>query len=177
MNSPFNERFISKSPLRKHGKALKKLNIKIAKVNKYDAQGDKDYDYLADLQRQKKTLIASHNEVPSVDTEEQAEQRIDDSSQEFNEDPIQMKSPLHGYVDASDMVDPNPSTAHMWTKVFDTMGTAGLAIVDAKVKKKKDNDFKEWLKGAGKGIATNDAKYLEKYTEIYGAPAPTKSTS
>ena len=75
------------------------------------------------------------------------------------------------------MKDPNPPTAHMWNKVFDSMTTAGLGIVDARAKKEKDKNFNEWLKSDGKGLATSSPEYLEKYTEIYGAQAPTKSTS
>ena len=43
------------------------------------------------------------------------------------------------------MVDPNPPTAHMWNKVFDSMTTASLAITDAKAKKEKKLKQKEDL--------------------------------
>ena len=54
MNSPFNKSFISKSPLRSHGKRLKKLDKKIEKANTYDPNtGEKPYGLLADLQRRR----------------------------------------------------------------------------------------------------------------------------
>ena len=49
-----------------------------------------------------------------------------------------MQSPLHGYVDASDMVDPNPPTAHMWNKVFASMADVGKALVE----KRSDPEWK-----------------------------------
>ena len=49
-----------------------------------------------------------------------------------NEPPVQMKSPLHGYVEASDMVDPSPPTAHMWNKVFDSFTQAYKDVVTPK---------------------------------------------
>ena len=136
MNSPFQNKFMAKSPLRSHGGKLKKLDKKIAKADSYDAQGSKDYDYLADLQRQRKHLVESHNDPSTTRTEEEDTQ-VKEDEDAARASAIEMKSPLHGYVDASDMVDPNPSTAHMWNKVFDSMTTASLAITDAKTKKAK----------------------------------------
>ena len=77
-------------------------------------------------------------------------------------------SPLHGYVDASDMVDPNPPTAHMWEKVFDAMGTAGVAIVDAKVKKDKDKKFNL----AAKDMDKTSDEYKNLWVEHYGPIKP-----
>jgi hypothetical protein len=137
MASPFQNKFISKSPLRSHERRLKKLDKKIEKANKYDSHtGDKPYDLLADLQRQRKDLVASHTDTNTKRTEEEDTQvREDEDAAQGSA--IEMQSPLHGYVDASDMVDPNPPTAHMWNKVFDSMTTASLAITDAKAKKEK----------------------------------------
>jgi len=123
MNSPFQKKFMSKSPLRSHGRRLKKLDKKIAKADTYDKGGDKDYDYLADLQRQRKDLVASHTDTSTKRTEEEDVQvREDEDAAQGSA--VEMESPLHGYVDASDMVDPNPPTAHMWTKVFDAASDA-----------------------------------------------------
>ena len=132
MSSPFQNKFISKSPLRSHERKLKKLDKKIGKANKYDPHtGDKDYDYLADLQRQRKDLVASHTDTNTKRTEEEDTQVREDEDA-ARASAIEMKSPLHGYVDASDMVDPNPSTAHMWTKVFNSVGKAYQTIVAPK---------------------------------------------
>ena len=131
MNSPFHKRFMSKSPLRSHGRRLKKLDKKIAKADTYDKGGDKDYDYLADLQRQRKDLVASHTDTSTKRTEEEDVQvREDEDAAQGSA--VEMQSPLHGYVDASDMVDPNPPTAHMWTKVFDAAGDAYKSAIAPK---------------------------------------------
>jgi len=131
MNSPFQKRFMSKSPLRSHGRRLKKLDKKIAKADTYDKGGDKDYDYLADLQRQRKDLVASHTDTSTKRTEEEDVQvREDEDAAQGSA--VEMQSPLHGYVDASDMVDPNPPTAHMWTKVFDAAGDAYKSAITPK---------------------------------------------
>ena len=154
MASPFQNKFISKSPLRSHERKLKKLDKKIAKADSYDAQGSKDYDYLADLQRQRKYLVESHNDPSTTRTEEEDTQ-VKEDEDAAKGSAIEMQSPLHGYVDASDMVDPTPPTAHMWGKVFEAMGQAGHAIVkaevDKKAEKKKREDAKnlsdsEWLR-------------------------------
>ncbi len=50
-----------------------------------------------------------------------------------------MQSPLHGYVDASDMVDSNPPTAHMWNSVWDAAANA-YGMVTAAKQKKADED-------------------------------------
>jgi len=123
---------MSKSPLRSHERKLKKLDKKIEKANKYDSHtGDKDYDYLADLQRQKKDLVASHTDTNTKRTEEEDTQvREDEDAAQGSA--IEMQSPLHGYVDASDMVDPNPPTAHMWTKVFDAASDAYKSAITPK---------------------------------------------
>ena len=132
MASPFQNKFMAKSPLRSHEGKLKKLDKKIEKANKYDSHtGDKDYDYLADLQRQKKDLVASHTDTNTKRTEEEDVQvREDEDAAKGSA--VEMKSPLHGYVDASDMVDPNPPTAHMWTKVFDAAASAYKNVVGPK---------------------------------------------
>ena len=131
MNSPFHNKFMSKSPLRKHGRRLKRLDKKIAKADTYDKGGDKDYDYLADLQRQRKDLVASHTDTSTKRTEEEDVQvREDEDAAQGSA--VEMQSPLHGYVDASDMVDPNPPTAHMWTKVFDAAGDAYKSAIAPK---------------------------------------------
>ena len=131
MASPFQNKFMAKSPLRSHEGKLKKLDKKIAKADSYDAQGSKDYDYLADLQRQKKDLVASHTDTNTKRTEEEDVQvREDEDAAKGSA--VEMKSPLHGYVDASDMVDPNPPTAHMWTKVFDAAASAYKNVVGPK---------------------------------------------
>jgi len=122
---------MSKSPLRSHGRRLKKLDKKIAKADTYDKGGDKDYDYLADLQRQRKDLVASHTDTSTKRTEEEDVQvREDEDAAQGSA--VEMQSPLHGYVDASDMVDPNPPTAHMWTKVFDAAGDAYKSAIAPK---------------------------------------------
>ena len=132
MNSPFQNSFMSKSPLRSHERKLKKLDKKINKANKYDPHtGDKDYDLLADLQRQRKDLVASHTDTSTKRTEEEDVQvREDEDAAQGSA--VEMQSPLHGYVDASDMVDPNPPTAHMWTKVFDAAGDAYKSAITPK---------------------------------------------
>ena len=113
MNSPFNKSFISKSPLRSHGNRLKKLDKKIEKANTYDPHtGEKSYDLLADLQRQRKDLVASHTDTNTKRTEEE-DTRVKEDEDAAKRSAIEMKAPLHGYVDASDMVDPNPTTEHM----------------------------------------------------------------
>ena len=173
MNSPFNNKFMSKSPLKRH-KALQR-KLKKAKAGKIGAegQGGVDYELVSELEKQIPEAKAEHS---SKRTEEgDAQVREDEDAAQGSA--VEMKSPLHGYADASDMVDSNPSTAHMWNKVFDSMTTAGLAIVDAKAKKQKDKKFNEWLKKDGKDFDTSSSEYLAKYTEIYGAQAPTKSTS
>jgi len=123
---------MSKSPLRSHKRKLKKLDKKISKANKYDPHtGDKDYDYIADLQRQRKDLVASHTDTSTKRTEEEDVQvREDEDAAQGSA--VEMQSPLHGYVDASDMVDPNPPTAHMWTKVFDAAGDAYKSAIAPK---------------------------------------------
>ena len=138
MASPFNNNFMSKSPLRSHKRKLKKLDKKISKANKYDPHtGDKDYDLLADLQRQRKDLVASHTDTNTKRTEEEDTQvREDEDAAQGSA--IEMQSPLHGYVDASDMVDPNPPTAHMWNKVFASMADVGKALVE----KRSDPEWK-----------------------------------
>jgi len=157
MNSPFNKSFISKSPLRSHERRLKKLDKKIEKANKYDSHtGDKPYDLLADLQRQRKDLVASHTDTNTKRTEEEDVQvREDEDAAKGSA--VEMKSPLHGYVDASDMVDPNPPTAHMWGKVFEAMGQAGQAIVKAKVDKKAEYKKREDAKNL------SDSEWLRLY--------------
>lgn len=157
MNSPFNKSFISKSPLRSHERRLKKLDKKIEKANKYDPNtGDKPYDLLADLQRQRKDLVASHTDTNTKRTEEEDVQvREDEDAAKGSA--VEMKSPLHGYVDASDMVDPNPPTAHMWGKVFEAMGQAGHAIVKAKVDKKAEYKKREDAKNL------SDSEWLRLY--------------
>ena len=138
MNSPFQKRFMSKSPLRSHGRRLKKLDKKIAKADTYDKGGDKDYDYLADLQRQRKDLVASHTDTSTKRTEEEDVQvREDEDAAQGSA--VEMQSPLHGYVDASDMVDPNPPTAHMWNSVWDAAANA-YGMVTAAKQKKADED-------------------------------------
>ena len=85
---------------------------------------------------------------------------------------IEMKSPLHGYVDASDQVDSNPSTAHMWTKVFDSMAVAGQAIVKARSTPKAKAEHQEKRvekrnkRGVKKGEGTIDSKGV--YTATAG---------
>ena len=156
MASPFQNKFMAKSPLRSHEGKLKKLDKKIAKADSYDAQGSKDYDYLADLQRQKKDLVASHTDTNTKRTEEEDTQvREDEDAAKGSA--IEMQSPLHGYVDASDMVDPNPPTAHMWNKVFEAMGQAGHAIVKAKVDKKAEYKKREDAKNL------SDSEWLRLY--------------
>ena len=169
MNSPFNKSFISKSPLRSHGKRLKKLDKKIEKANTYDPNtGEKSYDLLADLQRQRKDLVASHTDTNTKRTKEE-DTRVKEDEDAAKGSAIEMKSsPLHGYVDASDMVDPNPPTAHMWEKVFDAMGTAGVAIVDAKVKKDKDKKFNL----AAKDMDKTSDEYKNLWVEHYGPIKP-----
>ena len=132
MASPFQNKFMAKSPLRSHERKLKKLDKKIEKANKYDSHtGEKPYDLLADLQRQKKDLVESHTDTNTKRTEEEDVQvREDEDAAKGSA--IEMKSPLHGYVDASDMVDPNPPTAHMWTKVFDAAASAYKNVVGPK---------------------------------------------
>ena len=124
MASPFQNKFISKSPLRSHERKLKKLDKKIEKANTYDPHtGEKSYDLLADLQRQRKDLVTSHTDTTTKRTEEEDVQvREDEDAAKGSA--VEMQSPLHGYVDASDMVDPNPPTAHMWGKVFDAASNA-----------------------------------------------------
>ena len=173
MNSPFNNKFMSKSPLKRH-KALQR-KLKKAKAGKIGAegQGGVDYELVSELEKQIPEAKAEHS---SKRTEEgDAQVREDEDAAQGSA--VEMQSPLHGWEDATDMKDPNPPTAHMWTNVFDAMTTAGLGIVDARAKKEKDKNFNEWLKSDGKGLATSSPEYLEKYTEIYGAQAPTKSTS
>ena len=138
MSSPFQNKFISKSPLRSHERKLKKLDKKIGKANKYDPHtGEKPYDLLADLQRQRKDLVASHTDTNTKRTEEEDTQvREDEDAAQGSA--IEMQSPLHGYVDASDMVDPNPPTAHMWNKVFASMADVGKALVE----KRSDPEWK-----------------------------------
>ena len=142
MNSPFQNKFMSKSPLRRH-KALQR-RLRRAEAGKIGAegQGGVDYELVEELRKQIPEAKAEHS---SKRTEEEDTQvREDEAAAQSSA--IEMKSPLHGYVDASDMVDPNPSTAHMWNKVFDSMTTASLAITDAKTKKakkaKQKADFK-----------------------------------
>ena len=166
MSSPFQNKFISKSPLRSHKRRLKKLDKKIAKADSYDAQGSKDYDYLADLQRQRKDLVESHTDTNTKRTEEEDVQvREDEDAAKGSA--IEMQSPLHGYVDASDMVDPNPPTAHMWNKVFDSMTTAGLAIVDAKAKNQKKKKQKGDLARIGKKDKDGNVYTKEQYAIDY----------
>ena len=73
---------------------------------------------------------------------------------------------------SSDMVDSNPSTAHMWTKVFDSMAVAGQAIVKARSTPKAKAEHQEKRvekrnkRGVKKGEGTIDAKGV--YTATAG---------
>lgn len=143
MNSPFQQAFSAKSPLRKHKGLQRKLKKAEAGKIGAEGQGGIDYELVADLERQIKDAKTAHN--TNKRTEEGDAQVVEDEAS-AQSSAIEMKSPLHGYVDASDMVDPNPPTAHMWTKVFDSMQTAGLGIVDAKASKAKTKKQKADLK-------------------------------
>jgi hypothetical protein len=173
MSSPFQNKFISKSPLRSHERKLKKLDKKISKANKYDSHtGDKDYDYLADLQRQRKDLVASHTDTNTKRTEEEDVQvREDEDAAKGSA--IEMQSPLHGYVDASDMVDPNPPTAHMWNKVFASMADVGHALVE----KRSDPEWraKHQEKRAGR-IEERVAKRTKKGKKGYEVDVTTDTS-
>tara|TARA_R110000765_G_scaffold411010_1_gene509926 strand:+ start:1190 stop:1876 length:687 start_codon:yes stop_codon:yes gene_type:complete len=129
MNSPFNKSFISKSPLRKHKGLQRKL--KKVEAGKIGAeQGDIDYDLVADLQRQIKDAKAAHNTNQRT---EEGDAQVREDEETAQGSGIEMKSsPLHGYVDASDAVDSNPPTAHMWTKVFDAASSAYREAVTPK---------------------------------------------
>ena len=118
---------MGKSPLRSHEKALKAKDAEISRAQQYDPNtGEKDYDHLADLQRQRKDIVASHKEP-------------NDPKHPDNESPLEMKSsPLHGYEDASDYNYNYQPTAHMWTKVFDAMGDFGKMLVE----KRSDPEWK-----------------------------------
>tara|TARA_R110000737_G_scaffold253339_1_gene262750 strand:+ start:35 stop:700 length:666 start_codon:yes stop_codon:yes gene_type:complete len=169
MNSPFNKSFISKSPLRRH-KGLQR-QLKRAKKGKIGAegQGGVDYELVEDLQKQIQEAKAAHNTNQRT---EEGDARVREDEAAARGSGIEMKSPLHGYVDASDQVDSNPSTAHMWTKVFDSMAVAGQAIVKARSTPKAKAEHQEKRvekrnkRGVKKGEGTIDSKGV--YTATAG---------
>ena len=167
MDSPFNKSFISKSPLRKH----KGLYRKAKRLSKDVEQGDYDREnpLVNELLAQAKEAEAAHSDQRT----EEADQQVRSDEDSAQGSAIEMKSsPLRGYVDASDMVDSNPSTAHMWTKVFDSMAVAGQAIVKARSTPKAKAEHQEKRvekrnkRGVKKGEGTIDAKGV--YTATAG---------
>tara|TARA_R100000742_G_C4260806_1_gene78603 strand:+ start:301 stop:945 length:645 start_codon:yes stop_codon:yes gene_type:complete len=122
MSSPFQKSFNSKSPLKGHRKIQRQINR--AKRN-WDGPGD-FYEEHADLYEAKTKAEAAHS---NARTEEGAYQVREDEDAARNS-AAEMSSPLHGYREASDMVDSNPPTAHMWTRVFDSFGKLAQSIID-----------------------------------------------
>jgi len=128
MKSPFQKRFMSKSPLRKHKALQRKLKkVKAGKIGA-EGQGGVDYELVNELQKQIQEAKTAHNSQRTE--EEDVQVREDEDAAQGSA--VEMQSPLHGYVDASDMVDPNPPTAHMWTKVFDAAGDAYKSAIAPK---------------------------------------------
>ena len=128
MKSPFQKRFMSKSPLRKHKALQRKLKkVKAGKIGA-EGQGGVDYELVNELQKQIQEAKTAHNSQRTEEDDDQV--RADEVAAQGSA--VEMESPLHGYVDASDMVDPNPPTAHMWTKVFDAAGDAYKSAIAPK---------------------------------------------
>lgn len=128
MKSPFQKRFMSKSPLRKHKALQRKLKkVKAGKIGA-EGQGGVDYELVNELQKQIQEAKTTHSSQRTEEDDDQV--RADEVAAQGSA--VEMESPLHGYVDASDMVDPNPPTAHMWTKVFDAASDAYKSAITPK---------------------------------------------
>ncbi len=121
MSSPFQKSFNSKSPLKGHRKIQRQINR--AKRN-WDGPGD-FYEEHANLYEAKTRAEAAHS---NARTEEGASQVREDEDAARNS-AAEMSSPLHGYREASDMVDANPPTAHMWGNVFQSFSNMAQQII------------------------------------------------
>ena len=124
MSSPFNKSFNSKSPLKEHRKIQRQIN----RARRKDG-GDPDfYEKYAHLYEAKTKAEAAHNNERT----EEGDSQVREDEDAAQGSAVEMQSPLHGYVDASDMVDSNPPTAHMWTNVIESFGDAYKNIVSPK---------------------------------------------
>ena len=166
MNSPFHKAFNSKSPLKEHKKIRRQINAARRKFNKDPnnkyASGDFE-EIHADLYAKETAAKKAHD--TNRTEEEDVQVREDEDAAQGSA--VEMQSPLHGYVDASDMVDSNPPTAHMWNKVFDSMTTAGLGIVDARAKDQKKKKQKGDLARIGQKDKEGNVYTKEQYAIDY----------
>ena len=133
MSSPFNKSFNSKSPLKEHRKIQRKINIlknnpKRAERKELSSEsgGGIDHEAISKLEAQLAEAKAAH----SNNRTEEGDSQVREDEDAAQGSAVEMQSPLHGYVDASDMVDSNPPTAHMWTNVIESFGDAYKNIVE-----------------------------------------------
>ena len=80
----------------------------------------------ADLYAQETAAKKAH----SNNRTEEGDSQVREDEDAARNSAAEMSSPLHGYREASDMVDANPPTAHMWTSVFDSFSKLSQAIID-----------------------------------------------
>tara|TARA_R100001015_G_C4588304_1_gene144046 strand:+ start:444 stop:1058 length:615 start_codon:yes stop_codon:yes gene_type:complete len=121
MSSPFNKSFNSKSPLKGHRKIQRQINR--AKRN-WDGPGD-FYEEHASLYEAKTRAEAAHSNART----EESDATIREDEDAARNSAAEMSSPLHGYREASDMVDSNPPTAHMWGNVFQSFSNMAQQII------------------------------------------------
>lgn len=133
MSSPFQKSFNRKSPLKDHKKIQRQINILRNKPRKAErkglsseGQGGIDYEAIARLEAQLAEAKAAHSNTRT----EEGDSQVREDEDAARNSAAEMSSPLHGYREASDMVDSNPPTAHMWTQVFDSFGKLAQNIID-----------------------------------------------
>jgi len=144
MNSPFQNKFISKSPLRKHKGLQRKL--KKAKAGKIGAegQGGIDYELISNLQEKIKDAEAAH----TTKRTEEGDTQVREDEEAAQGSAVEMKSsPLHGYAAGSDIQASHyRPTAHLWQNAINSIVGGTVSHIKAKTKIKLDQAAEDKLK-------------------------------
>ena len=172
MSSPFNKSFNSKSPLKGHKKIQRQINILRNNPERAERKGLSsesgggiDHEAISKLEAQLAEAKAAH----SNNRTEEGDSQVREDEDAARNSAAEMSSPLHGYREASDMVDANPPTAHMWGNVFQSFSNMAQQIIakrstpEAKAKrlqkradrraKRRENNEEKWKADSTKNKA------------------------
>tara|TARA_R100001443_G_scaffold2786_1_gene9187 strand:+ start:339 stop:953 length:615 start_codon:yes stop_codon:yes gene_type:complete len=168
MSSPFQKNFNSKSPLKGHRKIQRQIN-KAKRRYGNDADFYETYAHLYEA-RTKAEEAHSNNRT------EEGDAQVREDEDAARNSAAEMSSPLHGYREASDMVDANPPTAHMWGNVFQSFSNMAQQIIakrstpEAKAKRlanrQKRMEDREQTKGRKRRIENVKKKKVAAENEV-----------
>jgi len=183
MSSPFQKSFNSKSPLKGHKKIQRQINILRNNPKKAERKGLSsesgggiDYEAISRLEAQLAEAKAAHSDTRT----EEGDSQVREDEDAARNSAAEMSSPLHGYREASDMVDSNPPTAHMWGNVFQSFSNMAQQIIakrstpEAKAKRLAKREARRAKRGVrkGEGKMITQTDKSGKESKVYQAIDP-----